>query len=114
VTAPSTTPDYPFPGCCAHTFNAHSRDRCLACECTRPPVQIGTPGQRPATTPGQDAAVEETEVADLRECGLCSALVRNAQAERHLEWHETLTHTLENLLLAAQRALAAQPRATKK
>jgi hypothetical protein len=82
--------DYPFPGCCEHTPNAHSRKHCLLCECEKGPVQVGQPAQDPQ--PG---------VLELSKCGTCRALLENEEDRTaHLDWHERQLRTIENLALA--------------
>jgi hypothetical protein len=85
--------DYPYAGCCPHTFNAHDRTHCTACDCTRPPVQVGTAKTSDAPTPS-----DSTEWTDLRACGVCHALVLDDSRVAHLDWHETTLRTLDHLL----------------
>jgi hypothetical protein len=85
--------DYPYAGCCPHTFNAHDRTHCTACDCTRPPVQVGTAKTGDAPTPS-----DSTEWTDIRACGVCHALVLDDSRAAHLDWHETTLRTLDHLL----------------
>jgi hypothetical protein len=79
------TAEYPYPDCCEHTFNTHTDDHCLACNCRRPAVQI-------APAPEGDTGI------DLRECGVCHALTTDEARVRHLDYHERQMNTLENTL----------------
>lgn len=85
--------DYPFVGCCSHSFNAHDRTHCTACDCVRPPVQVGT-----AKTPEAPPPSDSSEWTDVRVCGVCHAIVLNDSRVAHLGWHETTLRTLDHLL----------------
>jgi hypothetical protein len=95
MTHPSTTPRYPFEGCCPHSANAHSRERCLVCDCSRPPVQV----QVGPTAPQQP---DDGPDADLRACGVCGALTLDEDREKHATWHERLLNTMHNTLVVAR------------
>jgi hypothetical protein len=100
------------PGCpwsqCEHSFNAHTRDHCMGCECEKPPPPLPQPA--PAIT------VEEFEAGErdsLRQhldmgpqltfdpdniCGICSAVV--VDREKHVSFHERRTDTRTNLVMS--------------
>lgn len=81
--------DYPFPGCCEHTANAHSRRHCLLCDCEKQP-QVQAPPPEPQMTWSQWADVVtptmphfDVDVTDLSICPRCGCLV---DAEIHEQW----------------------------
>lgn len=85
--------DYPFPGCCEHTTNAHSRRHCLLCDCEKSPVQV-------APAPPPSWAPEDVDTTNVRPCEVCHALTLAEDAEQHAEWHDRQLITLENLAAA--------------
>lgn len=98
------SPAYPFPGCCDHSSNAHTRDHCLACNCTRPATQIQQP-------PPNEPAEADTLVDILGPCKAtgplapCHALVLDEDRACHQEWHDKLAADLWQLT----EALRDQP-----
>lgn len=103
-------PAYPFKGCCEHGPNAHNKDRCLACDCAKPAVQVqagvrGLHNQYPLGTdfpvamPHEEGGIE-VPAPDVIKCGLCKALLDPADREAHLDHHERVTNTIANLAAA--------------
>lgn len=86
---------YPFPGCCPHSFNAHARDHCLACDCAKPPARIDTAPQ-PEPEPTFD-------VDFLRSCGQCGVLLLDENREKHLDWHQAELDRFESITIALAR-----------
>ena len=86
----AVTTDYPFPGCCGHTFNAHDKTHCLVCDCAKQTaVQVGPS--------------EEPEPIELQVCGVCHAAVLSAEdREAHADWHERQLNTLSAILTVLQ------------
>lgn len=74
------TAEYPFDGCCPHVFNAHTRNHCVVCDCTKLPARIDM-APLPEPSPTVDGDV-------LRSCGQCGALLLDENREKHIDWHQ--------------------------
>lgn len=83
-------PTYPFDGCCEHGPNAHNRDRCLACPCTKPAVQVTPKAEKPV--------FDAMDQPDIRRCVMCKALHLDSDREAHLDWHEELIRQMHTAL----------------
>jgi hypothetical protein len=96
---------YPFPGCCPHSFNAHARDHCMACDCTKPPTPISTlPAPRePADTVSLGEELPEGDLQFPRTCGNCHALIWEEDREVHLDWHQGELDRFESITIALAR-----------
>lgn len=89
---PHVAGDYPFPGCCPHSPNAHTRNHCLACACVKPPARIDPPPQpEPAPT---------FDVDFLRSCVQCGALLLDEDREKHIDWHQRELDRFESITIA--------------
>lgn len=91
--------DYPFEGCCDHGSNSHTRERCLACDCTKPAVQVTS---RPVVD-----GVDPGELADVRVCGHCRALTLADDRDAHAGWHEAELDRRQTLLDTLEKTLSA-------
>lgn len=78
-------------GQCEHSYNAHGRDHCLACDCEKPPPPLPVP----AVTQTEEV---ELEALEMDVCNVCSAYV--ADRERHVTWHERTLDTITNLVMS--------------
>jgi hypothetical protein len=85
-------------GQCEHSYNAHGRDHCHACECEKPPPPL--PQSAPAITIEELEAGEsqELEAIEGETCNICSAYVFDR--EKHVTWHERRTDSTTNLVIS--------------
>lgn len=127
-----TLPAAPYPdppNCCPHSANAHKRRNCTLCDCEKAPVvtHVAPP---PTPLPSQVAAAQLLETLeadqqadqdaaplDLHRCQVCKALVAVEDREGHLDYHDTLLHTLSSLfeslrLIARLLPVRTKPRTT--
>jgi hypothetical protein len=89
-------------GQCEHSYNAHGKDHCLACDCEKPPPPLPAPvGSQIRTDDGTIVAStepQELEALEMDVCNICSAYVDDR--ERHVTWHERRTDSTTNLVIS--------------